>query len=461
MKNKLLKCALMLGTLIGCLATAAWAGNVETDWLDGTTDCDVALEAEGYYQASQEYSNTWASYPDSKVTYDFYFNSDGAMTWGRSTSHLGTETYRNEYDADGNPIKLVMSSDVDGREVAVSTYTYDADGVLTQSHFYNSFKGGSAEENTTYYYTYGENEITVKAYCSDPYGDSVISYVYTLDDNGNIVKCAYQSETEDYDYSGTVSYTYDARGNLTMYQNDEGDVCVFEYNDKDLCVKKTYVSGDGGETVTTYEYDEHGNVLRKVRNNYDIYTCTYKAIPQGGSQSDFDDVAASAYYNTPVIWATETGVTAGVGDNRFAPNESCTRAQLVTFLWRAAGRPEPETTVSPFTDVQNPNEYYYKAVLWAVENKITAGIGNNQFGPNQSCTRGQIVTFIYNASGDQATYSDNPFRDVKTGDFYYNAVLWAVANGITAGTSDTTFSPNETCTRAQGVSFLYRGIGLY
>ncbi len=115
----------------------------------------------------------------------------------------------------------------------------------------------------------------------------------------------------------------------------------------------------------------------------------------------FIDVPAGAYYADAVAWATKTGVTAGVGDDKFAPDASCTRAQLVTFLWRAAGRPEPETTVSPFTDVQDPNSYYYKAVLWAV------------------------------------------------------------ANGVTAGTSNTTFSPNETCTRAQGVTFLYRGIGLY
>ena len=167
------------------------------------------------------------------------------------------------------------------------------------------------------------------------------------------------------------------------------------------------------------------------------------------------------YYYTPVLWAALNGITAGTDTTHFSPNQSCTRAQLVSFLWRAAGEPEPETTKSPFTDVQNPNEYYYKAVLWAAENGIAAGVGNNQFAPNQTCTRAQIVSFIYRASGDTETYTENPFTDVSPKDYYYKAVLWGAANGVVAGTSDTTFSPDETCTRAQGVSFLYRSNGLY
>lgn len=178
--------------------------------------------------------------------------------------------------------------------------------------------------------------------------------------------------------------------------------------------------------------------------------------------SPFVDVQnKNDYFYTPVLWAVENNITYGTDTTHFSPNQSCTRAQLVSFLWRAAGEPEPETTKSPFTDVQDPSEYYYKAVLWAAENGIAAGVGNNQFAPNQTCTRAQIVSFIYRASGDTETYTENPFQDVSPKDYYYKAVLWGAANGVVAGTSDTTFSPNQTCTRAQGVSFLYRSVGLY
>ena len=456
--NKLLKRALMLGTLVVCLATAAWAGNVEMDCLDGNMDCDVAFAAEGYYMASQEYSNTWATYPDSKVTYNLYFNTNGEMTWGNSTSSLGTATYRNDYDADGFVTKTVTVSNEDGVEVSWETFTYDDEGLLTQSHYYSSFKGGSAVEDNTYYYTYEDNKVTVKEVTSNPTGDDVVNYVYTLDNNGYIVTCDYQA-TENSDYSGTVSYTYDARGNLTGLQYGDGGKYAFEYNDKDLCIKKTYVTEEGGETVTTYEYDEHGNVLKEVENNYSTYTCTYEAIPQGGSKSSFADVNAKEYYNAPVIWATENKITKGTGTTTFSPGKGCSRAELVTFLWRAAGEPEPENAKNPFTDVA-AGSYYEKAVLWAVEKGITKGVDVGKFAPDQTCTRAQIVTFIYRAAGKPEVTGTNPFIDVEKND-YYDAILWAVENGITNGVDVDKFAPNQTCTRAQGVTFLYRGIGLY
>ena len=454
--NKLLKRVLMLGTLVVCLATAAWAGNVEMDYLDGNMACDVIYAAEGYYMASQEYSNTWATYPDSKVTYNFYFDNDGAMTWGHSTSSLGTATYRNDYDADGNLIKTVTTSNEDGVELSWETFTYDANGLLTQSHFYNSYKGGSAVEDNTYYYTYGDNKITVKEETSNPYGNDVVNYVYTLDESGNIVSCDYQATDED--YSGTVTYTYDAKGNLTGLQYGDAGKFVFEYNDKDLCIKKTYVTDEGSENVTTYEYDEHGNVLKEVENNYSTYTLTYEAIPQGGSKSSFSDVSAKEYYNAPVIWATETKITKGTGATTFSPGKACTRAQLVTFLWRAAGEPEPTSKTNPFTDVVEND--YYKAILWAVEKGITKGVAPGKFAPDATCTRAQIVTFIYRAAGEPEVTGTNPFTDVVKND-YYDAILWAVENGITKGVAENKFAPNKTCTRAEGVTFLYRGIGLY
>ena len=167
----------------------------------------------------------------------------------------------------------------------------------------------------------------------------------------------------------------------------------------------------------------------------------------------FSDVSTSAYYYDAVKWAVENGVTDGVSATLFAPYEPCTRGQIVTFLWRAAGSPEPKTA-SSFADVP-ASAYYAKAVAWAVENGITNGMTETTFAPDATCTRGQSVTFLYRALKGTASGSAN-FTDVKSDAFYADAINWAVANNVTNGTSNTTFSPNADCTRAEIVTFLYR-----
>ena len=167
----------------------------------------------------------------------------------------------------------------------------------------------------------------------------------------------------------------------------------------------------------------------------------------------FYDVPNDAYFYEAVKWAVDKGITNGLSDTMFGPYESCTRAQIVTFLWRAAGSPEPKTA-SSFTDVP-ANAYYAKAVAWAVENGITNGMTETTFAPDATCTRGQSVTFLYRALKGTASGSAN-FTDVKSDAFYADAINWAVANNVTNGTSNTTFSPNADCTRAEIVTFLYR-----
>ena len=170
----------------------------------------------------------------------------------------------------------------------------------------------------------------------------------------------------------------------------------------------------------------------------------------------FEDVPDDAYYAEPVNWAVANGVTQGISATKFGPDNGCTRGQVVTFLWRSAGSPEPKSAKNPFADV-NEGDYYYKAVLWAVENGITAGTGKTTFSPGSTCTRGQIVTFLWRANGEKTPKSSsNPFGDVSESDYFFKAVLWAVENNVTKGTSATAFSPNATCTRAQVVTFLYR-----
>ena len=175
-------------------------------------------------------------------------------------------------------------------------------------------------------------------------------------------------------------------------------------------------------------------------------------------ENPFVDVADDAYYFDAVLWAAEEGITGGTSATTFSPNVTCTRAQAVTFLWRAAGSPAPKSSEMPFTDVAS-DAYYHDAVLWAVENGITKGTSDTTFSPNADCTRAQIVTFLWRSQGSPVADAVNPFTDVAADAYYNSAVLWAVENGITAGTTATTFSPNADCTRAQIVTFLFRCLG--
>ncbi len=167
----------------------------------------------------------------------------------------------------------------------------------------------------------------------------------------------------------------------------------------------------------------------------------------------------TSYMHIPIDWAVLNQITFGTSPTTFGPEDSCTRAQFVTFLWRVKGQPEPETDNNPFKDVK-PTAYYYKPVLWAVEQGVTAGTSPTTFSPNNKVTRAQVVTFLWRYEGSpEASSEENPFTDVKPDAYYHAAVLWAVGKKITSGTSETTFSPNDNCTRAQCVTFLYREFG--
>lgn len=216
----------------------------------------------------------------------------------------------------------------------------------------------------------------------------------------------------------------------------------------------------GGITVT----DSEGNELSLTDNGNGAYTFTmpsgkveiHVTFTEDGSLNPFQDVPSNAYYFEAVNWAVANNVTNGTSETTFNPNVGCTRAQVVTFLWRVAGQPEPTEGTNPFTDVKE-GTYYYKAVLWAVEQGITNGTSETTFEPDETCTRAQIVTFLWRREGKPApTGANNPFADVKPSAYFGSAVLWAVETGITNGTSETTFEPNEDCTRAQVVTFLFR-----
>ena len=234
-------------------------------------------------------------------------------------------------------------------------------------------------------------------------------------------------------YGDTVTITVDPDEG---YELDE--LIVTDSDGDEISVRSR---GDGRYTFTM----PRGRVTVKA---------TFVEITEDPDLLTFTDVPASAYYYDAVYWAVENGVTNGTSNTTFSPDASCTRAQMVTFLWRAAGSPEPESSVNPFTDVP-ASAYYYDAVLWAVEQGITNGTSATTFGPNVTVTRGQTVTFLWRYDGSPAV-SGSGFDDVVSDAYYADAVAWAAGEGVTSGTSATTFSPSNDCTRGQIVTFLYR-----
>ena len=211
--------------------------------------------------------------------------------------------------------------------------------------------------------------------------------------------------------------------------------------DQGYTVSDVKIDGESVGAVTSYSFEN----VRKA-HTIAVSFATIKI---------FVDVPAGSYYEDAVDWAVENGITQGTDDTHFSPDGICTRAQAVTFLWRAAGSPEPETRAMPFADVP-VGSYYYDAVLWAVENGITKGTSDTTFSPNMTCSRAQIVAFLWRSEKSPAVGTANPFADVKSTAYYAGAVLWAVKENITKGTTSTTFSPDADCTRAQIVTFLWR-----
>ena len=254
-----------------------------------------------------------------------------------------------------------------------------------------------------------------------------------------------------YDSYYTIKTTAGAGGSISP----SGSVSVREGRDqtftitpdKSYAVSNVKIDGKSIGAVKSYTFEN-------VRRTHTIEVIFMKANgnPQTGV---FVDVATGSYYEDAVDWAVGNGITQGTDATHFAPDGICTRAQAVAFLWRAAGSPKPETRTMPFADVP-AGSYYYDAVLWAVENGIAKGTSDTTFSPNMTCTRAQIVAFLWRSEKSPAAGTANPFADVKSAAYYADAVLWAVKENITRGTTNTTFSPDADCTRAQIVTFLWR-----
>ena len=256
-------------------------------------------------------------------------------------------------------------------------------------------------------------------------------------------------------YSVTVGKTENGSVSVSPKSASKGDTVTIT-----VTPDKGYVL----ETLTVLDKNDKEIKITEKNGKYTFTMPASKVTVKATFMDDntmlnyFVDVKAGDYFYDAVLWAVQEGITSGTDATHFSPNASCTRAQAVTFLWRAAGSPAPKSSEMPFTDVP-AGSYYEQAVLWAMEQGITKGTSDTAFSPNATCSRAQIVTFLWRSQKSPAADTVNPFTDVAEGTYYNSAVLWAVENGITGGTTATTFSPANDCTRAQIVTFLYRCLG--
>ena len=334
-------------------------------------------------------------------------------------------------------------------KISGGTYSVNPTAYVADTHIVR--KDGDAQFTVV-----AKSNLTSGVYLTDPSGALASNYYVSSTANG-VWTVSYSAP-----YSGGSSSdpTYSVS---TPSKTENGSVTVSPKSASKGDTVTVTVKPDSGYVLETLTVtDKNGNELTLKDKGDGKYTFTMPAgkvevkatfMEDNSVLNFFYDVPNDAYFYEAVKWAVDKGITNGLSDTMFGPYESCTRAQIVTFLWRAAGSPEPKTA-SSFTDVP-ANAYYAKAVAWAVENGITNGMTATMFAPDATCTRGQSVTFLYRALKGTASGSAN-FTDVKSDAFYADAINWAVANNVTNGTSNTTFSPNADCTRAEIVTFLYR-----
>ena len=307
-------------------------------------------------------------------------------------------------------------------------------------------------------YTYtvlAKSDLTSGVYLTDPSGALASNYYVSSTANG-VWTVSYSAPS-----SGGGSSSSSRRYDVSAPSVKHGDVTVSPKSASKGDTVTITVKPDSGYELDTLTVKDASGSKIKVKDKGDgKFTFTMPASKVTVSAEfaeietlDFADVPTDAYYYEAVKWAQEKGITGGIGNGLFGPNQPCTRAQIVTFLWRAAGSPEPKA-MSSFADVST-DAYYAKAVAWAVENGITTGTGDGKFSPDATCTRAQSVTFLFRAIG-KLVDSKAEFSDVLTDSYYANAVAWAVENGVTNGIGDGLFGPDNSCTRAQIVTFLFR-----
>ena len=401
------------------------------------------------------------------------YNEKGQVSQETQTSDGETVVSVYAYDDQGRVTEEQIQSE---GAPGVETYTYEGDKLVKDVYVGD----GSSYETV---YTYEGDKLTGKTVTLYSGGEdtptTTTKAVYTYDSQGNLASSTSNSTNAEgkLEFSSDLRWTWSQDGKLSKqtltmkYADDEGGIDTTEQ-----FANLTYDSAGRIAAVESanlryvYTYDEAGNNTKVQiiglwedgqEEETGEFTFTYEPIDTGTEPqpaTGFVDVPADAYYKDAVDWAVAKDVTAGTSATTFSPNRPCTRAQVVTFLWRAMGEPAAQSA-GTFTDV-SADSYYAKAVDWAVEKGITAGTSKTAFSPDQPCTRAQVVTFLWRAMDKpQEMNGADLFTDVPADSYFFQAVQWAVNHEVTEGTSKTTFSPNQSCTRAQVVTFLYRALG--
>jgi len=315
---------------------------------------------------------------------------------------------------------------------------------LTDNTFVNNdADGGFLRAEAGAWGSSGSNggDVTLKLIDQDVSGDIYIDSISTLD----------MSLSDGSSYTGTINGTNEAESVDIVL--DSGSTLTLT-GDSYISSLKNADSSNSNIVLNGYKLYVNGTAVSAASSSGTASSGSSSSGNASSGTVSFSDVSSTAYYYAPVVWALAQGITGGTSAGTFSPDSVCTRAQIVTFLWRAAGSPEPEGSCS-FSDVDE-DSYYYKAVVWAAENGITGGTGGGKFSPDAACTRAQAITFLWRAEGCPAEDESSSFSDVSAGSYYYDAVSWAVEEGITGGTGGGKFSPGASCTRAQIVTFLYR-----
>ena len=447
-----------VGATLPTAGDMTYTGHTFVGWYDNENLTGSPIAAIGGTETgNKEY---WAKWEINQYTITF-------DTAGGSVVTPITQNYGTAITAPADPTKTGYTFAGWDRAIPATmpaeNLTITAQWTVNQYTIAYDLAGGTAEGNPDTY-TIETRTFTLKNPTKSGYtftgwsgtgldGENNMTVTIPTGSTGNRTYTAhwrYNGSGHSYSYY-TIKATAGAGGSISP----SGDVSVREGRDqtftitpdKGYAVANVKIDGKSIGAVKSYTFE---NVSRT--HTIEVIFMKANGNPQTGV---FVDVATGSYYEDAVDWAVENGITKGTDDTHFSPDGICTRAQAVTFLWRTAGSPASKTSTMPFTDVP-VGSYYYDAVLWAVENGITKGTSDTTFSPNMTCSRAQIVTFLWRSEKSPAAGTVNPFADVKSAAYYADAVLWAAKEDITKGTTNTTFSPDADCTRAQIVTFLWR-----
>ena len=392
------------------------------------------------------------------VTTDMEYQKSGTATWtacsGTEVTGLSDGTYLVRVKAAGTTLAS------DNQSVVIAAYVAPVEYTIT-------FEGNGGTPSAPNMTTVGKKLSSLPTATRS--GSYSFDAWYTAASGGTQITTAYTFSADTTVYAhwtytggGGGGGSYTPSYTVSVDKTENGTITVSPKSaSKGDTVTITVKPDKGYELEMLKALDKDGDALKLTEKN-GKYTFTMPAgkvtvkgsFVEEGPEQIFADVPVDAYYYEAVKWAVEKDITGGIGNGLFAPKLNCTRAQIVTFLWRAVGSPEPKSANS-FADV-SADSYYAKAVAWAVENGITGGTGNGKFSPNATCTREQAVAFLYRASGSPAVSGGSAFSDVAASAYYADAVAWAEQNGVTGGIGNGEFGTGSDCTRAQIVTFLYR-----